>query len=275
MKDLVYHRLLKRPYLLNYHIYPQGEIPVVFLHGINSSINNWQYVLPYLSNNIKPVLIDLAGFGMSAKPAWPNYDINFHTKQIQYTLSKIGYKNSLTIVGHSMGGLIAIELAKNNPGLASNLVLINTPLYGNKQIADEIERSKKSNVQATNILFAIYEKVLAEKDLTLKGVSKILKYMPKDSAFSLSKETWLSFEKSLKNTIMHQNSIAVVSQLTLPIYFMNGLTDVLTITKNQVKLANNKDNVQLDYIPSGHMINKISGKKIANKINQITFLKQI
>ena len=270
MKDVVIHRLLKKPYLLNYNIYQEGNVPVVFLHGINSSINNWKHVMPYLGHQIQPILIDLVGFGESAKPKWPNYDINFHTKQIEYTIKKLGINKKITLVGHSMGGLIALQLVKNKPELYNQLILVNTPLYATEQISEELARSKKSKLQATNILFAIYEKLLQDKDLTLKRVTKIIKYLPNDNAFSLSEETWLSFEKSLKNTIMKQNSLSIINQINIPIYFMNGITDVLTITKNQVKLSAKNNNIELDLLPTGHMINKISGKKIASKINNTT-----
>lgn len=268
MLNFLYHRALNRPFKLYAYNKPDSKKHnIVLLHGLASDSNTWRYVLPLLPKNINPVPIDLVGFGKSPKPDWPDYDTSFHSRQVIYTIKKLKLSGPVTIVGHSMGSLIAIDIAKKKPELVNNLVLCAAPIYDAGEINKTIEDYKKTGRYVTNTLFNIYERLVLDEELTLKGAQKIMKIAPKYNSFTLSKETWLPFKKSLKNTIMNQSALKTITKLKMPIHFINGITDVLIVSKHQKNLAKKFPNITTESVAGGHLINPLAAKKVAKAIN--------
>lgn len=265
MLDIL-HRIFKVPYKLKVNDLDNGGTPVIFLHGINSSSNNWKNVLPLLPTKYRPITIDLLGFGDSPKPKWPKYNLIDHVKSVERTIKSLNISDPIILVGHSLGSLVAIEFTNRNPKSIQKLILCSAPFYVQKEVNTEVNKYSKPNKKVNNALFAIYEKIIDKQELTLASAQKIMKLAPKDSAFTLTPKTWVSFKKSLQNSIMHQNSYQTVQKLTIPILMLNGLTDVLLINKHHRYLAKQYNNINLEFLPSGHMINKLAGKQIAKAI---------
>lgn len=97
---------------------------VVLVHGLGGSIESWTSTIELLSSNrLKSIAFDLPGFGYSSKPRI-NYTINFYTSFIISFIKKLDLGSSLFLVGSSLGGHIAAEVAINHPRLVSKLVLI-------------------------------------------------------------------------------------------------------------------------------------------------------
>jgi pimeloyl-ACP methyl ester carboxylesterase len=262
----ILHRIFNIPYKLSVKDANNGGIPVIFLHGINSSSNNWKNVLPLLPTKYRPIAIDLLGFGDSPKPKWPNYNLTDHAKSVERTIKSLKMGQQVVVVGHSLGSLVAIELARRNPKMINRLILCSTPFYVQKEVNSEVNKYAKPNKKVNNALFAIYEKIIDNQETTLSSAQKIMKLAPKDSSFTLTPKTWVSFKKSLQNSIMSQNSYQTVQKLTIPILLLNGLTDVLLVNKHHRYLAKQYNNIKLEFLPSGHMINKLAGKQIAKAI---------
>ena len=100
-------------------------IPLIFIHGWLGSSLEWSYQLFHFNSNNHIILLDLPGFGKSDKPII-NYSVDFFTKQIIDFLDLLGY-NEVILIGHSLGGLITLNITINHPDLVKKLVLISTP----------------------------------------------------------------------------------------------------------------------------------------------------
>jgi pimeloyl-ACP methyl ester carboxylesterase len=102
---------------------------VLFIHGLGSSSIAWRDI-PYalsLSEYFHTITIDLVGFGQSAKPDNPNYyEINGFSKFILDFIETIGIKDKISIVGHSLGGYVAAQVAIDNKERIEKLVLIDS-----------------------------------------------------------------------------------------------------------------------------------------------------
>jgi len=95
---------------------------VVLIHGDPSSTWSWRKVMAPLSEHFRVHAIDLPGFGFSDKPD-VSYDDTFLERCVVGYLDEEGIK-SAALVGNSMGGLVASEVAIVHPERVSALVLI-------------------------------------------------------------------------------------------------------------------------------------------------------
>jgi len=100
-----------------------GEGPVVLLvHGIAGSSATWSSVMPTLAEHYTVVAPDLLGHGESAKPRG-DYSLGAYASGIRDLLAVLGHDRA-TIVGHSLGGGVAMQLAYQFPQLCERLVLV-------------------------------------------------------------------------------------------------------------------------------------------------------
>ena len=99
-----------------------GE-PLVLVHGIATDRSIWDLVVPELSRSRRVVAIDVPGFGDSV-PAGEDFDLREVSDQIIEGLVAAGVSGPFDLVGHSLGGGIAIMLAATNQLLVRRLVLV-------------------------------------------------------------------------------------------------------------------------------------------------------
>jgi 2-hydroxy-6-oxonona-2,4-dienedioate hydrolase len=109
---------------VRYHDTQSKGNPVLLLHGLGGSIESWLKNISAISaEELRVIVLDLPGFGLSDKPKI-NYTINFYTIFIAKFIKSLKIDSCLSIVGCSLGGQIAAEIAIKYPTLSSKLVLI-------------------------------------------------------------------------------------------------------------------------------------------------------
>ena len=102
---------------------------LLFIHGLGSSSIAWRDIPDALSKNFHTIAIDLIGFGGSDKPKTADYTIKGFSRFIEDFLRKgigIGKNEKICIVGHSLGGYIASEVAIENQDLIEKIILIDS-----------------------------------------------------------------------------------------------------------------------------------------------------
>ena len=108
-----------------------GRHILVFIHGLGSSSDRWLDIPDALSKYYHTIAVDLIGFGGSDKPPDIDYTIGKFAEFILEFINKKGLYNDdnnkkITLVGHSLGGYIAVEFAIRNRELIEKLVLIDS-----------------------------------------------------------------------------------------------------------------------------------------------------
>ena len=106
---------------LRYLDYGSGP-PLVLLHGLGASWQWWLENIPCLAGRHRVIAIDLPGFGCS-EPLPAPAEISAHAQTVVDLLTQLGLP-STTIAGHSMGGLVAIQIASTNPQFTQKLILV-------------------------------------------------------------------------------------------------------------------------------------------------------
>jgi pimeloyl-ACP methyl ester carboxylesterase len=264
-KTFVY-KTLKLPYALHVAVDEGSGQPVIFLHGIASSSKTWDTTLPLLQDlPVRCIAIDLLGFGSSPSPDWPEYNLHDHAKSVARTIVKLRLKQKPIIVGHSMGSLIATELAYSYPRLVKQLILCSVPLYGAEDFDDSGLNESKPSKRLNNMYFSIYEKLIEKRDFTLQG-AKQLEALSKDTDLELNENNWGSFTKSLKNAIIAQDTVGKLEKLQIKTQILYGTFDVLLISKYYSLLVKANANISVTGIAATHTINKRYAKAICASI---------
>jgi pimeloyl-ACP methyl ester carboxylesterase len=106
-----------------------GEGPtVVMLHGLGATKLSWMPLLPGLGERFQVVAPDLPGHGESSKPR-VSYTPRFYAGVVSRLLDGIGAERAV-LVGNSMGGRIALEVAVRDPSRVAGLVLLGPAVAG-------------------------------------------------------------------------------------------------------------------------------------------------
>ncbi|MFE9250984.1 alpha/beta fold hydrolase [Streptomyces sp. NPDC007088] len=108
---------------------PGLEPPRVYVHGLGASAAAYfteSAVNPLLAGR-RSLLVDLLGHGISDRPAGFGYTLEDHADALAAALTSAGVSGG-EIIGHSMGGSVAIVLAARHPHLVSRLVLVDANL---------------------------------------------------------------------------------------------------------------------------------------------------
>jgi pimeloyl-ACP methyl ester carboxylesterase len=108
---------------VSYRLAGRGPV-VVLIHGIAGSSDQWDDVAPLLAERFTVVAPDLLGHGRSAKPRG-DYSLGAYAVSVRDLMLALGYPRG-TIVGHSMGGGIAMQFSYQFPMLCERLVLVSS-----------------------------------------------------------------------------------------------------------------------------------------------------
>jgi pimeloyl-ACP methyl ester carboxylesterase len=111
-----------------------GEGPVVALvHGLSGNWQNWLQTIPALvAGGYRAIAFDLPGFGHSEMPA-ERISIPGYGLTVDAVLDGLGVEGPVAVVGSSMGGFIAAELAISRPQRVERLVLVSAAALWNEQ----------------------------------------------------------------------------------------------------------------------------------------------
>jgi 3-oxoadipate enol-lactonase len=107
---------------LYYEVNGQGQ-PIVFIHGLGSSACDWEMQVPVFSKQYQVVTFDLRGHGKSGKPRGP-YSISLFSTDTAELITGLGLAPT-HVVGISLGGMIALQLAVSAPDLVKSLTVVN------------------------------------------------------------------------------------------------------------------------------------------------------
>ena len=103
---------------------------VLLIHGLGGSAENWQPNIDALAEKYRVYVLDLPGFGRSDKPVVP-YSVPYFAGFLPEFLALQGIER-VTLVGNSMGGAIAVQVACSRPDMVDKLVLVDAAGFGTK-----------------------------------------------------------------------------------------------------------------------------------------------
>lgn len=127
MQDIVYPSDTKKMALpggteIAYIDRGEGTHTLLFVHGLGANLKAWQKNVDSLSRYYRCIAMDLPGYGKSSYGEYA-FGMSFFANQLREFIQKLGLEK-VVLVGHSMGGQIAITYALQDPAPLEKLVLI-------------------------------------------------------------------------------------------------------------------------------------------------------
>lgn len=114
---------------VSYRVAGDPHLPVLLLiHGITSSSATWEPVIPALAEHVHVIAPDLYGHGASDVPH-ADYSLGGFATQMRDLMDTLGLDHA-TIVGHSLGGGVAMQFAYQYFDLCERLVLVDSGGFG-------------------------------------------------------------------------------------------------------------------------------------------------
>ena len=130
----------------------EGEV-ILLLHGLGSTKADWDLQVEGFSNEFRIIAPDLRGHGNSSKPSERSaYGIEKCAEDMRLLLEELEIEKCI-VVGFSMGGAIAFEMAVNFPELVSKMVIINTAPDFNDlgEMGEEMVRERTKSLKTTGM----------------------------------------------------------------------------------------------------------------------------
>jgi pimeloyl-ACP methyl ester carboxylesterase len=113
--------------LVHYEVFGRGQ-PIIFLHSWLGSWRYWVPTMEVVSERYRAYALDFWGFGESDRKG-SGFTIGSYVDMLGRFMDKIGITNA-NLVGHGMGGIVAIRAAADNPGRFPKVMTVATPLMG-------------------------------------------------------------------------------------------------------------------------------------------------
>ena len=101
----------------------KGE-KILLIHGFDSCFLEYRRLTPFLKKNNKLIIPDLYGFGFCPRSNGNKYGFKYLMKHLNYVLDYFSKNQPIGVIGASMGGALALELARQNPNKVNKLLLL-------------------------------------------------------------------------------------------------------------------------------------------------------
>ena len=133
-----------------YEVHGEGE-SLILLHGLGSSTRDWQFQLDDFARNYRVVMLDLRGYGQTDHPPGP-FSIQQMSEDVIALVDHLEI-SSFYLLGYSMGGAVALQLAVDNANRVDRLIVVNSqPDFIPKKWRQKLEyRMRKMVVGALGV----------------------------------------------------------------------------------------------------------------------------
>ncbi|HVX48178.1 MAG TPA: alpha/beta hydrolase, partial [Candidatus Saccharimonadales bacterium] len=165
------------------------------------------------------------------------------------------------LVGHSMGCLVAVRIARLRPDLVRHLVLYEMPLY-------EGLPEKRSYRARLAIYNRLYARLLRFEPTFEPEKARLVERLARRiTGFEVERATWQPFLKSLENTILKQTAAEDIKHIAAPMDVIYGSFDMLVIRGEPKRIfGEGSTNITAHTIRARHMISTKASRFIVSRI---------
>ncbi|MEG2728618.1 MAG: alpha/beta hydrolase [Mucinivorans sp.] len=170
-----------------------GTKVVLLLHGYGESMDVWDHFAGLLGKSLRVVRMDLPGSGFSDWGALETIDIDFMASVAAAVLEKLGVEHA-TIVGHSMGGYVAVAMGELFPERVEGLVMMHSLPLGDTP-------EKKEHREREIALIAQGKKELLASINPARSFAPNNAYKMQDAIDELSEQIMLTDDRAMMATL--------------------------------------------------------------------------
>jgi len=255
--------ILYRDSPISYQVVGRGT-PIVMIHGFAEDSNLWKYQVTVLSRHFQLIIPDLPGSGHS--PFIANADIDTYSEIIKQLIEKeLPDKETVSIIGHSMGGYVALAFAEKYPERLNALGLFHSSAFAD---TEEKKLARKKSIEFINtngaqaFLKTSIPGLFAEA-FTNEHANEIETQIKDVDYFS--KEALVQYYEAM---IARPDRTAVLKEFAKPVLFIIGEYDKAVPMPISLQQTYLPKEAHIDILHnSGHM-GMWEEKEISNKILQ-------
>ncbi len=167
-----------------------------------------------------------------------------------------------------MGCLIAVHVAKLRPDLVKKLLLYEIPLY------EGLPAKRRYNLRR-DLYYAMYRRITRYPQYSPANVRALQKIVVRVMGFEVTRETWNSFVRSLKNTVMAQSTLEDMKALQTPTEIIYGSLDIVVIRgKPKNFFGANAEHISARSIREFHGISPRASMFLAGRIAEAVGLSE-
>jgi pimeloyl-ACP methyl ester carboxylesterase len=190
--------------------------PLVLLHGYPLDHHLWDAVIPLLKDTFDLIIPDLRGFGESTTVNTP-YTMDDLASDIAGLLDHLGIKKS-AVVGHSMGGYVALAFARLYPKRVSGLGLVSSQV-----LADPPDRKEGRYKSAAEVAEKGISGVVEAMTPKLTSDARLQNF----ARATMEKQQPAAYIGALKAMAERMDATPLLSSMEYPIVVIHGDADVL------------------------------------------------
>lgn len=221
---------------------------LVLLHGFLQNLDVWSpYVLSYM-HDFRVITIDLPGHGHTDSFG-EVHSMDFMARMVKTVLDETGV-NQCVMLGHSMGGYVALAFAEHYPYSLRGLGLINSHALSDSESHRESRLAVCSQVKENRASYIINFVPTLFDDSNRAALSQDIKDL-QDQCLETRTEAIIAAQKGMMN---RPSRISVLQQLEIPVLFIYGKNDnriPLEIAISQAMIPHHAEILLLDHV--GHM----------------------
>ncbi|MGA1835866.1 alpha/beta hydrolase [Herbiconiux sp. 11R-BC] len=238
-----------------------GEGPVVvLLHGIASSSASWRLLVPLLTPLYRVIAIDVMGFGGSVAPEGIRFTLDEHVLAVHKTIRSLHLRGRFTLIGHSLGGLIASRYAAVHRREVSHLVLVSPPIYPEQRYIGELAHRMR-----VGGYLRFYRFVRDNRLTIISNVGRFSRWMPGGS-LKIDDASWAAFASSMEHCIESQTTTTDLAQVSVPVDVVYGSRDQVIVPATVERLGL-MSHVQLHEVPrADHLMREPLAREIARLV---------
>ena len=244
---------------ISYREYGKIGTPLLLIHDFLGSSNDFDLFAKKLSENGQKVLsLDLIGYGLSTKDSSLSYSIENLSKLCKDFMYKLGYEK-FSVVGTSMGGEIALNMAYAYPNNIAKLILLNSSGYTKyTNISSSLSVLSPVFLSYPFEFFNYFNSFFNKNNISLKS-------------FQYNFTNNLDIDNSIFKKMLLDNSsgknIKLIKTINKPALIVWGRDDTVTPITDAFKIHDAIKNSELNIIENcGHMPYIEAKNLVANKI---------
>jgi len=238
-----------------YNRYPyskEKESCLVFLHGLGGDLTAWYAERTLLAKKgYQTLAIDLRGHGLSERPKDEvSYTFSRFSDDVKAVLIKENIKKAV-VIGHCLGGMVALTLAAEQPTFLKGLILVDTgfkPAFLSKTFAHHPFFDKLLHLVATHSPrvrkkgHVDFNQFMGTEDINAQRIFS-------DIFHTSIRSYLLSFDQ-----IAHLNAVSLLKKIVVPTLIIEGEKDSIFPLPIAKELAHRIKHSHLDVIPNANHI---------------------
>lgn len=219
---------------------------IVLLHGFLENQSMWQDLVPELSKKNRVITIDLLGHGESGCLGYV-HSMEENAEIVHAVLSKLKIRKAI-IVGHSMGGYVALAFAEIYPTNVKGLVLQNST---SKADSEERKANRDRAIKAVKKEYTTFVRLSITNLFSEENREKMIDEIEKVKIEAL-KTPLQGIVASLEGMKIRKDRETLLRSATFPMMLILGKKDGVLNYEDNLKQIENT-NVKLITFPDGHM----------------------